>query len=280
MKSVSLLLLVSVAAPATPIQTIALDLLASGVPRFEPVAEGAGPQSLSHSVTGRGGVTVSGSGTVSAGALRLWASAVMPGSPDAALGWAYAYGYSGGLVTFGCTGICGSTAMVALNVNISGTALVEGALADLEIWLYPFLEGPGALVESRLSASLGDQTGIFVGRTVLSFLGEVFSLPAVEVPLGVPLYFELAGGVGALVQGRAASRGEMNFLNTIQLAATPFTLPPGVTVNSADFGIVDNQFTLVSSVPEPGTAAMVLSALGLGAVWRRRPRRCGVRIGD
>jgi hypothetical protein len=88
----------------------------------------------------------------------------------------------------------------------------------------------------------------------------------VLLPIGVPLTvrLEIEVFISAILDNSGLQEGSkveflerVDFLNTFGFATSGpvFNLPDGFTVNSAEFGIVDNQFV---GVPEPGTFGLAV----------------------
>ncbi|MBC8134553.1 MAG: hypothetical protein H8F28_01530 [Fibrella sp.] len=135
---------------------------------------------------------------------------------------------------------------------------------------------------------------------------EGFTSPTFTLPVGVPftLGMELSVGIQSILAGRIptgggtpqagltesvsidsalslgsalSGGGGAPFANPNSLTGPVFNLPAGYTVNSVQANIVNNQWfgpTLVTVVPEAGTFALALPALGLvGAVVIRRHRK-------
>jgi len=96
------------------------------------------------------------------------------------------------------------------------------------------------------------------------------------LPLNVPVELYIALHSQAIARAcpiLPACTAEANFANTVYLplSGPVFNLPSGVTVESADWAISNNQF---SPVPEPSTgvlAASLLAAVAAGQ-WRRSRR--------
>ena len=261
----SLLLSLTGGLRAVPLQTAFMELINAGEPRLNAYSDGLASAYVADSLGGRFGVSSGGSVLTVPGSMQLNGTADLPGAPSNSSASAWNYGRTEGLLTFQCTGTCGATTMVALRFTVRGTAAVSGPFTDAVVWVYPSLDGM-ALEESELTPN-GVDRGAFAGRTSLSFSGETFTLPAVEVPVGVPLHFLLEGGVGAWVNGQSAASAQLtNYL--IEFAAMPFVLEPGITVSGADFNIVNNSFTATSPVPEPGSLFLCGAAAIL--LWRRR----------
>ena len=167
---------------------------------------------------------------------------------------------------------------VALNMHLSGT-LKEGltddgfgsVLVDMIFISHPFSGGvqhtSGTVTGAGFSG--GILSGLGAGGTIDDDLSIAFGAtvsPTYAHTLTVKLITQAHGGDGAFGDGIASAFSD--FGNSLHFATDGpvFDLPEGVTVNSVQAGIVDNQFI----ISEPSTLA--LAALGLSFIAMRRKR--------
>lgn len=224
-----------------------------------------------------------GGASASPGILGLSSHAGPTGTSGGAFGIAMAS--TTGDVTFSCTGLCGSSVAVALNLVLSGTQFAQGMNHE-----NPLATGSGSTtVELQITlngnASSGTTTKSAYGTQLPPFTPGFPATPTVSqtgllngwsstnntvtsatvvVPLNVPVPVSFL--LKTMSTNNAWGTASSNFSNTLMfpLNAPVFALPAGYTATSTDFGIVDNHF-----VPEPATTALI--GLGLVAVaWRRR----------
>ena len=128
--------------------------------------------------------------------------------------------------------------------------------------------------QTPIDNPIAQATGIFADLEYRSstLISQEFTTPTVSVPLDTILSFKMELIVGA---GGTSNDGDQigasaDFGNTLTFSPDAFfNLAPGITVNSAELGLVNNSFDSASPVPLPAPFLLLGSALaGLG--WFRR----------
>ncbi|MEM7465515.1 MAG: hypothetical protein AAF387_01380 [Pseudomonadota bacterium] len=118
-------------------------------------------------------------------------------------------------------------------------------------------------------------TGIFADLEYRSsdLISQEFTTPTVSVPLDTILSFKMELSVSA---GGTSNDGDQigahaNFGNTLTFSPDAFfNLAPGITVNSAELGLVNNSFDPPSPIPLPAPFLLLGAALaGLGRFRRK-----------
>jgi hypothetical protein len=146
----------------------------------------------------------------------------------------------------------------------------------------------GTYIRERVVESDGDFTDVITTRGLLEDYfggGGVVVFPFANVPTARPLQlrmhiranaFAQLGGNGDFV-GVSAMITDFCCSLSLPVGGPVFELPPGVTVNSEDAGIVDNHWVAAAtpppfSVPAPGSLALVGGAVAafLAIAHRRR----------
>ena len=209
------------------------------------------------------------------GASSTAGASVSNNGPEAAAGIAEAFAYSrwDDLIFSGPTAFVDVVAHYeidgALFGSSSGNASASASVAWLTLW--------AGVNEGRcfLSAGVVCEGGEAVGSNRYKFTVSA------RVPVGVPILFDMglttrAGASGVVNYApnapsptSAAASASALFESTMNLAAVPFTLPQGYTVDSVSMGIVDNRWIHAESqVPEPGT--LLLLTCAVSALLRRR----------
>jgi len=184
-----------------------------------------------------------------------------------------------GQVTFSCTGACGPTTNVSMNVDIDGYADLLGNSPYSSVSFHVITLILSGQVNNHIGvgnplASYSGASGFFTapppGATNFSFANQTFTSPTVTVPVNTPVWVYLGFFHRAtLYAGAGDSTGvDMDFTQTVQLSrlGQVFNVDAGIGVDSLDFGIVNNSF---QTVPEPATAGLLAAAM-LGLAWRQR----------
>lgn len=105
----------------------------------------------------------------------------------------------------------------------------------------------------------------------------LINMLSIDLPFGGAgvnsLSLSLSTASHAVSRDPANASSSVQFGNTLKFSTSGpvFDLPVGWTVNSAQGNIVNNQFVLLASVPEPGSLGLVLAGLALVA---HRHRLC------
>ena len=189
-------------------------------------------------------------------------------------------------------GIPGATeALIDFGGALSGTVTLSGrGNATGTVVASATISGPGLIVDdlhpdsytfSKSWAKPRDPDTLQYDDGPFSFSISEFVGGSVRVRLGTPVKFsaalELRGGGASYYSFFGEGIFNADFSNSLEFNPDAFfTLPEGITVNSASLGIVDNRlvgFDSTLAVPEPGSVALVLTGLALVGVSSRRRKQ-------
>ncbi len=177
------------------------------------------------------------------------------------------------------TGVGGNIS-TSLFLDLNGMFLFddgEGAFGHGR--LETFIFGPGGNYGFTGDTGPGGSLGLLAGWTYpSSTIGWGIPSVALNVPntLTVRLIAQATAGDGAFGDGMATAWSD--FMVTFHTDGPVFNLPPGVTADSPQGGIVDNRYIGPASPPSgvvPEPTSLLLIVLGLGAAGCRKRRPCG-----
>ena len=168
------------------------------------------------------------------------------------------------------------TTHVSLNfIFTGGLSATDEAAAEVRVQAFLFGATLAAgTFEDDSGVFLCDDTFVGAGACGAAYKEDVSSA-SVLVPLNIPIQLALFLSVSAGGTDIGTS-GSADFSHSLDLPVgrDVFNLADGVQVNSSDFHIVDNRFTVPGGVPEPSSWALLLLGFGgIGFIFRREAGR-------